>query len=138
MKQMPFNVVVSLFVLAAVFFVANQGLPNANASTPEVPDIVIDGTNNGHLLLHGFGFRPGSIVGLELKPRAGGNVATGANVWVDSKGSFTAQFDSSPIAEQVASLGGGASFSWQDWVVIATSNSGTISIPLRAGNLPQQ
>ncbi len=137
-QQLPFNIFISLLLLALVFVIANAGMSYADASTTQMPGLTIDGKSDGHLQLHGYGFRPGSLVNLELKQRTGGDVVTGADVWVDARGSFSAVFDMTPVAEQVASLNGGSPFKWDDWIVVATASTGSISVPLQAGNVPQQ
>ncbi len=138
MKQLPFNILISALLLILVYLIANSGMSYADASTaPQMPGLTIDGMNDGRLRLHGSGFRPGALVNLELKQRTG-QVSTGVNVWVDAKGSFAAEFNMTPVAEQVASLEGGNAFNWDDWIVVATASTGTLSIPLKASNVPSQ
>ncbi len=138
MKQLPFNILISALLLMLVFLIASTEMSYADASTtPQMPGLAIDGMSDGRLQLHGSGFRPGALVNLELKQRTG-QVSTGVNVWVDAKGSFVAEFNMTPVAEQVASLEGGSAFSWDDWIVVATASTGSISVPLKAGNLPNQ
>ncbi len=138
MKQLPFNILMSAVLLTLVFLIANSGMPNADASTaPGMPGLAIDGLKDGRLQLHGSGFRPGALVNVELKQRSG-QVSTGVNVWVDARGSFAAEFNMTPVAEQVASLEGEQAFNWEDWVVVATASTGSLSIPLKAGNIPSQ
>ncbi len=137
MKQLPLNIVISAILLGFVFFVAYQGLPNANASTIAMPGVMVDGISNGHLRLHGFGFRPGSLVNLELRQREGGHVVSGVNAWVDSEGKFAADFDTSTIGSEVVSFDGNSSVNWNDWMVLATASTGSFAVPVRPGETIQ-
>ena len=128
----------STILLAAIFFVANQGLSLANASTVQLPGIMLDSFKGGHLRLHGFGFRPGSLVNLELRPREGGRILTGVDAWVDAQGNFTADFDVTRVGGEVANVDGGSSLNWNDWLVYATSSTGSYSVPLRVNPAPPE
>lgn len=132
MNRLPFNLLASIILLAIVFVVANFGLPNANASGGQAPGMVVDGVNNGQIQLRGFGFRPGSLVSVELRHRQGDEVATGTNVWVDVHGTFATQFTVAPFTEEIASVSGPNSIQWQDWIVVATTSTGTLIVPLKS------
>ncbi len=138
MKQLRWNVFISLILLAAVFFVANQSLSSVNASTARVAGIMVDSVDEGSVRLHGFGFRPGSLVNLELRPRTGGHAICGASVWVDSKGAFAAEFDLTRVQEEMANLDGAGTASEGDWMVWATTSTSSFSVPLRADSITQQ
>ncbi len=136
--KLVLNIAISTVLLAAVFFVANQGMSFVNASTVQMPGMMLDGFAGGHLKLHGFGFRPGSLVNVELKPREGGHVITGVNAWVDAKGSFTADFDLTRVGIEVANVDGESNVNWNDWMVYATASTGTYSVPLHVSQSPQE
>ncbi len=140
MKQVRLNILVSVILLGIVFFVANLGVPytSVNASTTTVSGIMVDSVDEGHVHLHGFGFRPGSLVNLELKPRDGGDVISGASTWVDTQGSFSADFDLTGMTQEAASLGQESTPRWNDWVVVASASTGSFTVPVAAQNSSQQ
>ncbi len=138
MKQVPLNIVISIMLLGAVFFVAYQGSPYVNASAVEMPGIMVDGFDGQHLRLHGFGFRPGSLVNLELKERTGGQALGSMNVWVDTRGTFVADFDLARDGLAMASLDGRMAINWNDWMVLATGSTGSFAAPLKVGPTTQQ
>lgn len=132
MKQLPLNIALSMLLLAAVFFVANQGLSDVDASTTKTPAIVVDGINAGRLQVHGYGFRAGSLLTLEVRQKSEGHAVTGKDVWVDAQGFFSAELDLVPIQNQTASVEGMSGFNWNDWIVLATTSTDSISIPIGA------
>ncbi len=138
MKQVCVNVFISLILLAAVFLVANQSSSYANASTMRVAGIMVDSINGGHVRLHGFGFRPGSLVNLELRPRTGGHAVCGASVWVDARGAFATDFDLTHVQEEMANLDSTGAEIENDWMVWATTSTNSFSVPLQAESLMQQ
>ncbi len=137
MKQVPVNILISVILLAAVFVVANQGFSYADASTTRASGIIVDSIEAGHVRLHGFGFRPGSLVNLELRERAGGKVISGANVWVDVKGGFDADFDLASLTGEAKDSEGNAITNSMSWVVFASSSTGSLSLPLSAQNVQE-
>ncbi len=138
MKQLHWNVFISLILLAAVFFVANQSLSSVNASTTRVAGIMIDGVDANSVRLHGFGFRPGSLVNLELRPRPGGQAICGTSVWVDAGGAFAAEFDLTRVHEEMTNLDRTGAASENDWMVWATTSTNSFSVPLQTESITQQ
>ncbi len=79
MRQLQLNILLSMLVLGATVIVAAQGAPNARASESQLPAIFVDAVADGSVQLHGYGFRPGSLVTLSLKPREGSSIVATTN-----------------------------------------------------------
>ncbi len=136
--KLAINVLISFLLLLAVFFVANQDLPNANASTTQVPGIMVESVVDGHVRLHGSGFRPGSLVTLALESRSGGQALSSTNAWVDSRGTFIAEFDALHSSKELASANSDQALpNPEDLVVLASASSGAITVPLQVGRVTQ-
>ncbi len=145
MKQLVVNILVSLVLLGAVAFVATLEMPNSRASAAQLPGIMVDSADDGQLQLHGFGFRPGTIVSLQLKQRDADLVLSSTNAFVDSGGGFTVELDTLGARQQMASLqkeplsglDQGASTSLDNMVILASSSAGIITLPVQANRIPQ-
>jgi hypothetical protein len=123
MKQFTLNLFISMLLLAAVFFVAGRGAVDANASNLRTPVVAVNGVGNGRLYLQGVGFRPGSLVNLQLEDHGAGKAKLAdMNVLTESDGSFAAGLDVNGLE-----LESGAGL--DHMVVVATTSGGTITVP---------
>ncbi len=131
MKQVQLNIFLSAILLGLVFVVASFSTPQTSAFHTEVPAITIGSISGGQLRLHGSGFRPGSLVSLKLQNRAPGAAPVAvARTWVDMSGGFVAELDVTRLSRDQVPL-------WDDFVVLATASSASVSVPVAPAELRQ-
>ena len=124
MKQVSLNLFISTIILGLVFIVADRGTPTATTSVSFAPTIMIDSLTDGQMHLHGSGFRPASLVSVRLEHRGGiAAPVASANTWVDAHGAFAADLNIERLSRDNTPA-------WDDFVVLASGSTASVSIPV--------
>ena len=124
MKQVPLNLFISTNMLGLVFIVADRGTRCVTASVSLAPTVMIDTFTNGQMHLHGSGFRPASLVSVRLQHRGGiAAPVASASTWMDAHGTFTADLNIERLSRDNTPT-------WDDFVVLASGSTASVSIPV--------